>query len=108
MIYEFKSRATGPLIMTQSVAERMLQIIGKSAGAKGIITADSLPAAIQALESAIAAEKAQAPHQGASEPGPHATPEEEAAAISLAQRAFPMIQMMKAAGAAQKDITWGV
>ncbi len=109
MLYEFKSRATGPLVMTQMVAERLLQIIGKKAGAQGIITAEQLPQAIAALEAAVAAEKAQAATRSAPpEPRAGNSPEEEAAAISLGQRAYPMLQMMRAAAAAQKDITWGV
>jgi len=36
MIYKFKSRATGDLIMTQPVAERVLALIGKDRTPQGI------------------------------------------------------------------------
>jgi hypothetical protein len=110
MIYEFKCRATGSIIMTSVVAERILSIVGKSTGPKGIISVPELSGAIQSLERAVAEEKASgigAP----SEPKSSQAKEEDlnvAHAVSLSQRAFPMIQMMKAALAAQKDITWGV
>jgi Domain of unknown function (DUF1840) len=109
MIYEFKCRATGSIIMTQTVAERLLEIIDVHAGTKGIITVSKMPASIEALERAIALEKEQAKAQAA----PPQTDigeghRDSSQTVSLAQRAFPMIEMMRAALAAQKDITWGV
>jgi Domain of unknown function (DUF1840) len=56
MIYKFKSKATGDLIMTQPVAERVLSLIGKPATPQGIIEVDQLQAAMSALEAAAAAE----------------------------------------------------
>ena len=47
MLYEFKSRATGNLVMTQKVAERLLAIIGKAPGPTGIILPEQMPAAIR-------------------------------------------------------------
>ena len=37
-----------------------------------------------------------------------AAEEDEAYPVSLAQRAFPFIEMLEAAHAAGKDVTWGV
>ena len=54
MIYEFKSRAAGTVVMTQGVAENILELIGKSPGPQGVITVEQIPAAIQTLEAAIA------------------------------------------------------
>ena len=59
MIYKFKSKATGDLIMTQPVGERVLSLIGKPATPQGIIEVDQIPAAISALETAVAAESPQ-------------------------------------------------
>ena len=53
MLYTFKSRAAANLIMLQSNAERVLDLIGKQPGPKGIITAAQMPAAIAALERAL-------------------------------------------------------
>ncbi|RPH64207.1 MAG: DUF1840 domain-containing protein [Burkholderiales bacterium] len=110
MIYEFKSRATGSVIMTKPVAEWILQIVGKTPGATGIITVDQMPGAIAGLRKAIDEEKqalraeaeAGAPAEG--EPGA----EDETYPVSLAQRAFPFIEMLEAAHKAGKDVTWGV
>ena len=63
MIYKFKSKAAGDLIMLEPQGRRLLDIIGKDAGPKGIITAAQLAAAIAALEAAVAQDEAQ--RQGA-------------------------------------------
>ncbi len=119
MIYEFKSRATGSVIMTKPIAEWILQIVGKSPGPTGIITVAQMPSAIDALNRAIAAEKEQlraaeaeerdAPLNGS--PGADdadAKGDPEAYKVSLAQRAFPFIEMLETARRAGKDVTWGV
>ncbi|MCO5101680.1 MAG: DUF1840 domain-containing protein [Burkholderiaceae bacterium] len=119
MIYEFKSRATGSVIMTRPVAEWILQIIGKAPGRTGIITVDQMPAAVDALNRAIAQEKEElraerramesAEHApgGASE-AEKSDADEDPYPVSLAQRAFPFIDLLKEAQKAGKDITWGV
>ena len=97
MIYKFKSKATGDLIMTQPVAERVLSLIGKPTTPQGIIEVDQMPAAMSALEAAVAIE-APAGADDASPKGDR---------VSLRQRVWPMVEMMKRALAAKQPITWG-
>ncbi|MFL6698704.1 MAG: DUF1840 domain-containing protein [Vitreoscilla sp.] len=99
MIYKFKSKATGDLIMTQPVAERVLSLIGKPATPQGIIEVDQLPAAMSALEAAVATEGPGS--AGAGDAGPTAD------RVSLRQRVWPMVEMMKRTLAAKQPITWG-
>jgi hypothetical protein len=99
MIYKFKSRATGYLIMTQPVGERVLALIGKDPTPQGIIEVGQMPAAIRALEAAVAAE---APQGAADEDA-----EGKADRVSLRQRVWPMVEMMKRALAETQPITWG-
>lgn len=107
MLYEFKSRATGTVVMTQKIAERLLAIIGKSPGPTGIIVPAQMPQAIAALEAAVAAEPAQA--TSAEDDARDLDDAERAArAVTLAQRAWPLIDMLKSALAADREITWGV
>jgi len=120
MIYEFKSRATGSVIMTRPVAEWILQIIGKTPGRTGIITVDQMSAAIDALNRAIAQEKEELRAErramesaGPAQPGGASEAEksdtdDDPYPVSLAQRAFPFIDLLKEAQQAGKDITWGV
>ena len=99
MMYKFKSKATGDLIMTQPVGERVLALIGKAPTPQGIIEVDQMPAAINALEAAVAAES------------PRAAGDDDAAdkadRVSLRQRVWPMVEMMKRAAAEKQPITWG-
>jgi hypothetical protein len=107
MLYKFKSKAAGDLIMLEPNGRRVLEIIGKDAGPKGIILAEEMPAAIRALQDAIEREEAE-----------HAAAIEEAKAlgqvpprfdaVSLRQRAVPFIDMLKRCSAAGKEIVWGV
>jgi hypothetical protein len=109
MIYEFKCRATGSVVMTQVVAERLLEIISISPGLKGIITVTNMPLSIQAIEKAVALEKEQLKAQSLETPSDtHAPGQDAGRSVTLAQRAFPFLEMIRAAYAAQKDITWGV
>jgi len=99
MIYKFKSRATGDLIMTQPVGERVLGLIGKERTPRGIIEVEQMPAAIGALESAVASESPRA--AGDDDDGGQAD------RVSLRQRVWPMVEMMKRAMAEKEPITWG-
>lgn len=109
MIFEFKSRATGTVIATQDVAERILRIIGKSPAAKGVILPEQMAKAIADLQHAIDTEKQaarQAPDSGRNEIDNAG--DDTATPVSLAQRAYPFVEMLRQAMAAGKEITWGV
>ena len=54
MLYKFKSKAAGDLIMLEPNGRRVLEIIGKDAAPKGIIQPEQMQGAISALEAAIA------------------------------------------------------
>jgi hypothetical protein len=107
MLYKFKSKAAGDLIMLEPNGRRVLEIIGKDAGPKGIILPEEMPGAIQALDSAIAREEAE--HKAAVEEAlakGQVPPKFDA--VSLRQRAVPFIDMLKRCSAAGKEIVWGV
>ena len=99
MMYKFKSKATGDLIMTQPVGDRVLSLIGKAVTPQGIIEVDQMPAAMSALEAAVAAES------------PKPADDDEAAGkadtVSLRQRVWPMVEMIKRALAEKQPIVWG-
>jgi Domain of unknown function (DUF1840) len=103
MIYKFKSKAAGDLLMTQPVGERVLSLIGKGASAQGIIEVDQIPAAIAALEAAVAAENPRPATEEDGGAGDHKHDN-----VSLRQRVWPMVEMMKLALAEKQPIVWGV
>ncbi len=108
MLYKFKSRATADVIMLETNARQLLKIVGKE-GEHGIITAAQIPAAIDALQAAVAADEAarqepqDAPPQeggGADESG------QPSAAVRLHQRAAPFIDMLRRSAAEGHDVIW--
>jgi hypothetical protein len=110
MIYRFKSKADGDLIMLPAVGEQILSLIGKSPAPQGIIEAADLPAAMAAIEQAIAAEDAayRASIGEAPKSSGENKDEASASAVRLRQRAWPMLEMMKRSSAENADIVWGV
>jgi len=106
MLYKFKSKAAGDLILLQGNGERILQIIGKDSGPKGIILPEQMPAAIEALEKAVAQAKSPSTTDGAA--GADADKDVPAAdRVTLRQRAAPFIDMLKRCHQADKEIVWG-
>jgi hypothetical protein len=107
MLYKFKSKAAGDLIMLEPNGRRVLEVIGKDPGPKGIILPQQMQAAITALEQAIVLEEAeqQAAIEEAKAKG-QVPPRFEA--VSLRQRAVPFIDMLRRCEKAQQEIVWGV
>lgn len=107
MLYKFKSKAAGDLIMLEPNGRRVLEIIGKDAGPKGIILPEEMPAAEKALNTAIEQEEAQ--HKAMIEEAKakgEVPPKFEA--VSLRQRAVPFLDMLRRCGREGKEIVWGV
>jgi hypothetical protein len=106
MLFKFKSRATADVIMLEPGGRQILQIIGKSPDEPhGIVTAEQIPAAIRALEAAVAAEEA-ARAQSRDEETEEGTGQEPQAAVSLRQRAVPFIDMLRRSAAEGYDVVW--
>lgn len=107
MLYKFKSKASGDVIMLQAGAERILQIIGKPAQPQGIILPDQMPAALAALEAAIAqgVSGAGAAAQDSADDDKDTAPTDR---VTLRQRARPFIDMLRRCHAADREIVWGV
>jgi Domain of unknown function (DUF1840) len=98
MLYKFKSKNTGDVIMLEANGRRILEIIGKDAGPKGIILPEQMPAAIAALEAAIALEQSTDEESGGV-PGD---------GLRLQQRAVPFIDMLRRNHKSGHEIVWGV
>jgi hypothetical protein len=107
MLYKFKSKAAGDLIMLEPSGRRVLEIIGKDPGPQGIILPEEMPRAMNALDQAIAKEEAE--HEAAIEAAKangQVPPRFEG--VTLRQRAVPFIDMLRRCEKAGKEIVWGV
>jgi hypothetical protein len=107
MIYKFRSKAAGDVIMMGPNGDQVLRIIGKSPAPKGIIEPADMPAAVAAIERAIAedeAARAQAERDAEAE-GKKLPPRD---AVTLRQRAWPLVEMLRRSHAEDKEVVWGV
>ena len=107
MLYKFKSKAAGDLIMLEPNGRRVLQIIGKDAQPQGIILPEQIPAAVGALEAAIAREEADQKAMIEEAKAKGETPP-RFDAISLRQRAVSFLDMLRRCEKAGEEIVWGV
>jgi cyclopropane-fatty-acyl-phospholipid synthase len=114
MLYKFKSKATGDLIMLEPQGKQILKLIGKEPGAKGIILPTEMLAAIDALHAAVAQEELalqaakDAAREDAVKDGTTPAAGGGARSISLKQRVVPFVDMLSRAHAEDKEVVWGV
>ncbi len=111
MLYKFKSKIDGDLIMLELHARHVLQIIGKEAGPQGIILPADMPAAMAALEQAIVRDEAakltasQTIKEAAGDLDANPV---TADVVSLRQRTLPFINLLRNCHSANASIVWGV
>jgi hypothetical protein len=107
MIYKFKSKAAGDVVMLSDSGDQLLRLLGREPAPQGIFEVADMPALRTALEQAVAAEeaaRAQAEAEAHAE-GRQLPPREN---VSLRQRVWPLVEMMKRAQADNYPIVWGV
>lgn len=110
MIYKFRSKAAGDVIMMGPTGDRVLAAIGREAAPKGILEPAAMASAMAALEAAIAADDEARRRAAQDDDGGEQAPvaADGGDAMSLRRRAWPLIEMMKRAQAAGEPIVWGV
>jgi hypothetical protein len=106
----FRSKAAGEIFMFAETARRIFAILGREDAARGVITAEQVPAALQHLLAAVEQEKAElkAAAEAAQDSDRRGEDAGRPPAITLGQRAFPLIEMLRAAEKKRVDVTWGV
>jgi hypothetical protein len=110
VIVIFQSPAAGDVIMFGDVAHRLMEIMGKEAQAKGIVTVEQLPDAIARLRAAMQADKDQRANLQEED-----LPQFEVGDggvkrpyVSLAQRAAPLLELLEWSLKKKKPVVWGV
>lgn len=101
MIYKFRCKVAGDVIMLGPNGHQVLTLIGKTPAPQGIIEPAAMAAAIDALHAAIAADDALRAHGNVA-----ADDAERPDPISLHQRAWPFVEMLKRALAADEPVVW--
>ena len=107
MIYKFKSKAAGDVIMMAPAGDQVLRCIGREPAAQGIFEPAAMPAAMSAIEQAVLADETarEAAKKEAAAEGRTLAPGD---GVTLRQRAWPLLEMMKRCQAANEPIVWGV
>jgi hypothetical protein len=107
MLYKFKSKAAGDLIMLEPNGRQILEIIGKDPAPQGIILPEDMPGAISALEAAVARESASKQSQAEEARSKNESPR-GGEGVTLRQRAVPFLDMLRRCEKAGQEIVWGV
>ena len=104
----FRSKVAADITMFAENARRIFEIIGRPESARGVITTEQVADALQRLTAAVEEERAQ--HRAASADAANSEPEAKgpsARGVTFSQRAFPLIEMLRAAQKKNVDVTWG-
>ena len=107
----FRSKAAAEIYMFAETARRLLTIVGKADSDRGVIRADEVGDALNRLTAAVEQEKVELSEARAYREVEERTGDahsERVVPITLGQRAFPLIGMLRAAQKKQVDVTWGV
>lgn len=112
MLVTFKSAASADVIMFGEPAKQLIAILGKDPDdAKGIVTVEQLPRAIERLRAAIEEDRIRQASRDA-EPDEIAAEEQEktgmGAPVGLAQRAWPLLDMLESSLRDGVPVVWGV
>lgn len=111
MLVTFKSKAAADIPMYPEHAKLLLAILGKiwspPDNPRGIITAAEVPAALAKLKSAVDTARSTEKERSA-ERGDDDRDGDRPMPVGLAQRAFPLVDMLERAEKEGRDVVWGV
>lgn len=114
MLVTFKSKAAAEVLMYEEHAKRILDLLNKDV-TRGIITAEEAPNAVAKLEAEIAESRLHptseevrrdvlAHHGEEGDDNEH----EPIEYVSFATRAYPLLEMLRAARHDRRDVMWGI
>lgn len=102
MLVTFRTDAYANITMFGNVAVSLLRMMGHSGTVPSAILAKDVPRALERLKAAVAKDKAAG---GAAAQGAQDDDSEEPR-VSLANRAFPLIELLEAAAKRKSDVMW--
>lgn len=104
MLVTFKSKASPDITMLENLAQYLLGIVGKKVGERGAIGDDETGAAIAKLEAAIAEDKETAKKENEGKK----SEERDDDSPRLAQRAYPLLDMLRESNKINVAVMWDV
>ncbi|MFK7890914.1 MAG: DUF1840 domain-containing protein [Granulosicoccus sp.] len=110
MLVTFRTSAYSDITLFGSVAVELLKVMGMSGNVPGAIMAEDLPEAVATLEAALAKlpDETEMISQGdGAQPSDHHSDDDDSrAGIGLGKRAGPLVELLKAAAAANENVMW--
>lgn len=113
MLITFRSPAVPDVLMVRENAQPILDLLHKDSG-RGVLTADEIGTALALLEKVVDDSRAHTSSEVQRDVGHHhggagdAPPHVMADGVSFAARAFPFLEMLRAARAGGGEVVWGV
>jgi hypothetical protein len=103
MLVTFRTKAYANITMFGDVAKQLLELLGHSGTIPSAIKAEDVPAALARLEAGLRQHRAEeAPDAPESERGRDDAPHR----VTLAQRAAPLLELLRSAAAKKADVMW--
>lgn len=112
MLIVFHSKAAADVLMFSTHALTIMQVVGRSyedaLPERGVITHEQLPAAIAAIEGALADDKDKHSDDAADHADDHDDVKVHPIAepVSFRQRVWPLLSMLRASRDQQVDVVW--
>lgn len=100
MLVTFSCPAHADITMFGDVAIQLIKMMGHSGTVPSALLADKVPAALEHLQSAVAAEAQTHEHQEST------NGDDEEKAVSLRHRALPLVELLEAAKSARCNVMW--
>lgn len=105
MLIRFDSKA-GRITMFGDVAVHLLKMMGHSGTVPGAILAADIPAAIERLEKALENPPPLPPGPQSAQDAQREASDENEPRVSLPQRAYPLLELLRKAAAQKVDVMW--
>ncbi len=102
MIYTFKSKAAGDVIMLGANGDQVMHLLAREPAAKGIFEVKDLPGLIAMLEAAVATPPKSPTGRSDDEE------DDKASLVVLKARVWPLVEMMRRSLKSAEPIVWGV
>lgn len=103
MLYKFKSKAAGDVIMLGPKGDQVMRLVGREPAPQGIFEVEAMPGLMSTLKAAVDADEAAR--------GPTAEDEVQGSGrgdgVALRQRVWPLVEMLRRCHAAREVIVWG-
>ena len=105
MLYKFKSKAAGDVIMLGPNGDQVMRLVGREPAPQGIFEVEAMPGLMSTLKAAVEADEAA---RGTSADGENGSAGARGGdRVALRQRVWPLLEMLRRCHAAREVIVWG-